>query len=521
MFFLNELKKRENFSNSEKLSLFLFKSRFSHFVFSLFGGFLLALLASCSMALDSDDFDSDYKSTSAISADSVQNQSSDYLVMMYLSGDNNLNDCAWKNLIKAQVGLMNVSQEQTVNVIALIDGSSDGLYGDGETHLYKLEAYDDSQYKSKNESVSALTAAKTVEYTGLAGWISKNGQKEVNMADGKTLYNFLAWCNEHFTASKKILIIQTHGGGPFKEAQSALDEQSSRAICWDDTDGGSDYLSTKDESEAIARTFGKIDLLVQDACLMCSIEEIYGLQDSVHYLISSPNVTYANTYNYDKIIPFISQCPARDSSLVEIGKKFVDLNKERCQQKTIRQATTSDSDSTCMELSLSLVDCSKKSALESVKKLTAKLASVIIEEGKAESVKKVYIGELSKNKDDSFYGFSFSASFVYTQDLGVMAYMIANDMNSIGLGSKVKDAAMELYNQLKESSLILYGWSGGKENEWYYSGDSSYGYDFLKISDQKIPWGISITSSRKYMSLASYCKWSEFGKENDWGKILK
>jgi len=34
MFFLNELKKRENFSNSEKLSLFLFKRRISLFVCS-------------------------------------------------------------------------------------------------------------------------------------------------------------------------------------------------------------------------------------------------------------------------------------------------------------------------------------------------------------------------------------------------------------------------------------------------------------------------------------------------------
>lgn len=524
MFFLNGLKKRENFSNSEKLSLFLFKRQISLMVCSAFIALEMALLASCSMELGNEaDFATNYKDTSASSSAVIQNQTSDYLIMMYLSGDNNLNDCAWKNLIKAQIGLRNISQDQTVNVIALIDGNSeDGMYGDGQTHLYKLAAYEDWQYSSKTESVSSLTAAKTLEYTNQAGWISESGKNEVNMASGKTLYNFLAWCNDNFSASKTILIIQTHGGGPYREAKSALDEDSSsRAICWDNTDGGADYLSTKDEAEAISRSFGKIDLLVQDACLMCSIEEIYGLQDSVHYLISSPNITYANTYNYDKIIPFISQYPAEEESLVEIGKKFVDLNKERCQKKTIRQATTSDTDATCMELSLSFVDCSKKTVLENIKGLTAKLASAVMAESSLTGEQNAYIGGKEQNNGSNFYGFTFSASYVYTQDLGVLAYMIANDVNNMGLGKEVRNAAAELYNQLKESSLILYGWSGGKEHEWYYSGDSSYGYDFLKISDNKIPWGISITSSSKYLSLSSYCKWSEFGKENEWGKILK
>ncbi len=524
MFFLNELKKRENFSNSEKLSLFLFKRRISLFVCSAVIAFAAALMLSCSMGIEYDSaFVTDYKDTSASRSETVVNQNSDYLIMMYLSGDNNLNNCAWRNLIKAQVGLMNVSQEQTVNVVALIDGNSDGgIYGDGQTHLYKLAAYDDRQYNSKTDSVTSLTASKTIEYTNQAGWISNNGNNEVNMADGKTLYNFLAWCNDNFSASKTVLIIQTHGGGPYRETQSSLDEEnSSRAICWDDTDGGASYLSTKDESDAISRTFGKIDLLVQDACLMCSIEEVYGLQDSVHYLISSPNITYANTYNYDKIIPFISQCPANDEGLVEIGKRFVDLNKERCQKKTIRQATTSDTDSTCMELSLSLVDCSKKTVLENIKVLTAKLAEAILKESKFSGRELPYIGGKGLNDDSNFYGFTFSASYVYTQDLGVLAYMIANDVNNTGAGKEVRDAAAELFNQLKESSLILYGWSGGKEHEWYYSGDSGYGYDFLKICDEKTPWGISITSSSKYMNLSSYCNWSEFGKENAWGKILK
>ena len=87
-------------------------------------------------------------------------------------------------------------------------------------------------------------------------------------------------------------------------------------MCWDDTTGNKKYLSTSDVTAAINQTFGKIDMLVEDVCLQCSIEEVYGLRNAVNYLVASPNTTYGPTYNYDKVISFAS----KDSQeVVDIG----------------------------------------------------------------------------------------------------------------------------------------------------------------------------------------------------------
>ena len=84
--------------------------------------------------------------------------------------------------------------------------------------------------------------------------------------------------------------------------------------------------------------------------------------------------------------------------------------------------------------------------------------------------------------------------------------------------------------------LIAYGWAGGKENSWYYSGNSSYGSDnenssFLKINDGKCPWGISITcdyliyndaSGKKYIyQIDDYGSWTTFAAGNRWADLLK
>lgn len=444
---------------------------------------------------------------------------SDVLVMMYLDGDNSLSDTSWKNLYDTEIGLMNLSPNASINVIALIDGMSkyeSRYYTKGKTYLYKVGALTSEEIDS-----DTLVGKSSVNYSKAVSWVyngSGFASQEVNMASGQTLYNFLNWAKSNFSADKTILVFHNHGGGPYKELTSSLEsQQAERSICEDLTNSPGKYLSTKDISLAIQKTFGKVDLIVEDVCLECSIEEVYALQDATHYFIASPNSTLTNTYNYDKIIPYIST----GASIADIGKKFVDYNMEKCRYKTLRSSETKPDNPSCMELSLTLVDCSKKSELAEIKSLTSKLAEELLaDSGNKKLYTSLRIGKLQYSKN-TFYGFSYSASYVYTQDLGVMAYMLANDTN--GIAENVKTAAAGLYNKLHDSGLIVYGWTGGSEHSWYYSGDSSYGeVDFLKISDGKCPWGISITCERNDVKvpLDSYSSWSDFAKDNKWADLL-
>lgn len=448
---------------------------------------------------------------------------SDVLVMMYLDGDNSLSDTSWKNLYDTEIGLMNLSPNASINVIALIDGMSkyeNRYYRKGKTYLYKLGALTSEEIDS-----DTLVGNSTADYSKHVSWVyngSGFASQEVDMSSGKTLYNFLNWAKSNFSADKTILVFHNHGAGPYKELTSSLEsQQAERAVCEDLTNSPGKYLSTKDISLAIQKTFGKVDLIVEDVCLECSIEEVYGLQDATHYFIASPNSTLTNTYNYDKIIPYIST----GASIADIGRKFVDYNMEKCRYNTLRSPETKTDNPTCMELSLTLVDCSKKTELAEIKSLTSKLAEELLtDSGNKERYTSLCIGKLKYEKD-TFYGFSYSATYVYTQDLGVMAYMLANDTD--GIAENVKTAAAGLYNKLHDSGLIVYGWAGGSEHSWYYCGDSSYGPDdtnlsFFKINDGKCPWGISITCGRNKdkVPLDSYSSWSAFAKDNKWADLL-
>ena len=155
---------------------------------------------------------------------------SDVLIMMYLDGDNNLNDTSWKNLYDTQVGLMNLRGETTINVLALIDGNADyaqKYQTDGKTYLYKVGALTSEEAEDSN----IIVGKSTLNYSKSTSWVyngSGTATQEVDMSNAKTLYNFLNWANTNFTADKKILIFHNHGGGPYNGESFIPLLQSSR-----------------------------------------------------------------------------------------------------------------------------------------------------------------------------------------------------------------------------------------------------------------------------------------------------
>lgn len=483
--------------------------------------FILVLFLAISLLFSCSGTDDEPESSNKIA--------SDVLFMMYMDGDNDLNNYAWANIKNTQKGLMDISPNASVTVLALVDGidketfESINFIGDpeGKSHLLKLGAYTQAEYE-KDE----LLSAASIDFSKSVDWVFKNGAQEVDMSSGETLYNFLSWANSKYSASKTILVLNNHGEGPYDELKSSFNtnstQASARCLCEDETNGGEKHLSTTDVATAINKTFGKIDLLVEDACLQCSIEEIYGLKAAVHYLVASPNTTLATRLDYDRIIPAAST----GKSILEIGKKIVDFNYEECSERTIRH--NGDEDGPCYELSLNLIDCSQTETIENIKKHTSALADAIIADESEHTTLMKYLGKLSPQDDENFYGFYYEATFVYTQDLGVTAYLLAN---TAGISNtSVKTAAQELYNDLKNNSLNVYAWAGGYDNPWYYSGDSSYGQNFLKITDGSCPWGISITCGRKLIytengfepgsSLENYKDWATFAENNSWATLL-
>ena len=142
--------------------------RFITYCFLIIAAFL-AISCEMGLALNSSS-DSIYSQSEIIdSADFVEE--TEVLFMMYLDGDNNLNNAAWENFKQVQKGLMNLPNGASVTVAALIDGiskdTSARLYpglshiGDiyGRSFLLRIGAYTQEEFEQDN-----LVAASTLDY---------------------------------------------------------------------------------------------------------------------------------------------------------------------------------------------------------------------------------------------------------------------------------------------------------------------------------------------------------------------
>lgn len=239
-------------------------------------------------------------------------QNTEWLVIMYMDGDNNLNNPIYLDMNEVEYGLSKFKTTDHIRVIALWDGYSGDannpittLWGPRTTHL--LELGPDARLADEEMSLLELSD-KTFDWSFTADWIVND---EVNMSSKDTLQNYLEWVKAHFSGTKTILQFSNHGAGP-RSILPGKDNYGRRAMCWDDTDGDENsFLKTKDVSTVLSEvglkssTSGatKIDLIIEDVCLGSTIEEAYQYKDYAKYFIGSPNTVPGFGLDYDIFIP--------------------------------------------------------------------------------------------------------------------------------------------------------------------------------------------------------------------------
>lgn len=216
----------------------------------------------------------------------------DYLMIMYVDGDNDLNDYLYQDLNEVEYGLEQIRNSDgtaksgyaSVTVVALWDGwagdnKTSPVYGSKNTYIYEIGT---DTGISLNTNGSVLSE-NTKDLTSEAEWLKNN---EVNMGDKQTLINFLNWVNKRYEAKNVILQFANHGGGPrsmpiYAKTEDGysikINNSGRRALCWDDS--GQTLLQTKDVSDALAAAgYGKenqLDMILMDVCLGASVEDSY------------------------------------------------------------------------------------------------------------------------------------------------------------------------------------------------------------------------------------------------------
>ncbi len=275
----------------------------------------------------------------------ITKKETDWLVAMYMDGDNNLHEPIWLDLNEVEYGLYSIRNSDgtpktiydEVTAVALWDGavSWEGVDKNGNDTIFEPQigttgsclfelGTDSSTATANNTSGNKLSSnTKNLSYT--APWIvgedstvtyrKPTSSGEVNMGDKETLINFLNWVNAHYTARKGIILqFSDHGGGPrsvryINTANGTSiklgDTSGRRALCWDES-SSSNFLKTKDVSEALeAARFGRdnqLSIILMDVCLGSSLEDAYQFKDYAKYLAASPNTIPGTGLDYVKLM---------------------------------------------------------------------------------------------------------------------------------------------------------------------------------------------------------------------------
>lgn len=280
----------------------------------------------------------------------VTKKQSDYLMIMYMDGDNDLNNPIFFDMNEVEYGLYQIRNSSDepktgyadVNVVALWDGWAESYGYDEEgnaiqkigksgSYIYEL-GRDYGNTTTYTNSDGCVLSTNTKDLTSKASWIENN---EVDMGDKQTLINFLNWVNERYEADKVILQFSNHGGGPrsapiYAKTEDGfsikIDNSGRRALCWDESSSltGGSFLKTSDVSDALAAAgYGednKLDMILMDVCLGASVEDSYQFKDYANYLVASPNTVPGMGMDYVSMMKSFTS----DSTIESIGEQLID-----------------------------------------------------------------------------------------------------------------------------------------------------------------------------------------------------
>lgn len=206
----------------------------------------------------------------------------DWIVMVYLDGDNNLEEAAIDDLNELEEGL---GSNTNIKVIVLIDRAAGYDTSNGDWTGTRI-------YEVVSDDTSAI--ASTL--------LSDEG--ELNMGDGDVLENFIDYCFTNYDSEHYWLDIWNHGGG--------ID-----GICWDDS-SSTDKLIMEEMQVAIQanidthnRTF---DIISHDACFMNMIEVAYEFKDQADYFIASEESVPFDGFDYASIVSLLNDTSSMNAS---------------------------------------------------------------------------------------------------------------------------------------------------------------------------------------------------------------
>jgi hypothetical protein len=201
-----------------------------------------------------------------------------WTIMVYMDGDNDLDDCAWDDLSE----LESVSSTDEIKIVTQLDA----YYSCSGTFRYYITgATPGASYPLYPDDI-----VQTLP--------------EQNMADPATLTSFVNWATTNYPAEKYLLVLWNHGAG-WREYNIPT-----KGIIVDETSG--DFMTMAELVQGLEGINEVIDIIGFDACLMQMAEvayEINGLTNVPNYMVGSEASEWGDGWPYDDILAHLLANP--------------------------------------------------------------------------------------------------------------------------------------------------------------------------------------------------------------------
>ncbi len=223
----------------------------------------------------------------------------EWTVLVYMGGDNNLEDGLENDLDEFEIA---GGSNSTVRIIALLD-RTDG-YDDSNGNWTDTRVFEVGADTSKDANRVYPPTIDSSDLFSLG---------ELDTSYRNNLTDFLVWGIQNYPANHYAVAINDHGGA---WAGAVTDDTTGNGI-----------LSVTDLQEAFASALQttntpKFDLLINDACLMSSIEYYAAVAPYFNYSISSPEITLNPSFDMTLLTESLNDNPA--ISMPQLGKLMVD-----------------------------------------------------------------------------------------------------------------------------------------------------------------------------------------------------
>lgn len=217
--------------------------------------------------------------------------------MVYLDGDNNLEGAGLKDFTE----MAEVGSNADINILVQMDR----IPG----HSAEYEDWTGCK-RFKVDKGMTPTAAHQLQDLG-----------EVNMADPKTLKEFINWGVENYPAEKYALILWNHGSGWHKRSRPPQIEF--KGICSDDTSGHDILYMHEVKSVLKDQISAKMDMIGFDACLMGMIEVAYQIRDTgASVMVGSEELEPGDGWPYNDVLGELAKNPTWNAA--QLGYAIVE-----------------------------------------------------------------------------------------------------------------------------------------------------------------------------------------------------